>query len=318
MFGYDKHLAKLAKCCSPSQGQVGLATEGVRLNPGFRTTTLLLLSLSACSIAAAQATPGAIQRITFYGFGTATGTFTGLNGGKNLGITAGADVGFRPFHQFYPYAEVRGTYPVDGGQVDAQKTILYGLKVARFYGLFHPYADVLFGRDKIDYQNGGFPNAAGTLLFINSVSNVLSVGGGLDLDITDQFALKFDGQFQRIGVPVNASGEIYAEPLSVGIAYRFDFNHHIHYDHDGNVKGYKPPPPPKPEVVPPPPTPDTPQPPADTTPAPDTSTPPPVPNTTPPAPSTTTPPPAGDTSTPPSKPSPDTPAPNPPSTQQPQ
>jgi opacity protein-like surface antigen len=284
------------------------------LNPGFRSSSLLTLSLAACSIAAAQATPTAIQRITIYGFGAATGTYTGLDGGKNLGITAGADIGFRPFHSYYPYLEVRGTYPVDDGHVDAQKTILYGLKVARFYGHFHPYVNLLFGRDKIDYQDGGYPNAAGTLLFINSVSNVFSVGGGLDLDITDQIALKLDGQFQRIGVPVNASGDIYSKPLSVGIAYRFDFNHHIHYNRDGSVKGYKPPPPPKPEVVQQPP--DTAAP-TDNTPAPDNSVPPPAPDNTAPATGTSNPPPA-DTSTPPAKPSPDTPAPNPPSTQQPQ
>jgi hypothetical protein len=281
------------------------------LNPGFRSTSLLALSLVACSIAHAQATPAAIQPITIYGFGAATATYTGLDGGRNFGITAGADVGFRPFHAFYPYLEVRGTYPVDGGQVDAQKTILYGVKAARFYGRFHPYVDFLFGRDKIDYENGGYPNSAGTLLYINSVSNVISMGGGLDLDITDQFALKIDGQFQHIGVPVNASGDIYAKPLTAGIAYRFDFNHHIHYNRDGSVRGYKPPPPPKPEVVPPP-APD-----AAPTPAPDNATPPPATDNAAPATGTSNPPPA-DTSAPPTKPSPDTPAPTPPSPQQPQ
>jgi len=267
------------------------------LNPGFRSTSLLLLTLAACSIAGAQASPTAIQRITLYGFGAVTGTYTGLDGGKNLGITAGADVGFRPYHLWYPYLEVRGTYPIDGGQVDAQKNVLYGVKVARHYSIFHPYVNVLFGRDKIDYQDGGYPNSAGTLLYINSVSNVFSVGGGLDLDITDQIALKVDGQFQRVGVPVNSSGDIYSKPISIGINYRFDFNRHIHYNRDGSMKGYKPPPPPKPEVVPPPPppSPDATTPPADTTPAPDNT-----------APATSTQPPPDTT-----KPSPDTPAPTP-------
>jgi opacity protein-like surface antigen len=259
------------------------------LNPRFRSTSLLILSLTACSIAGAQASPTAIQRITIYGFGAATGTYTGLDGGKNLGITAGADVGFRPYHLWYPYLEVRGTYPIDGGQVAAEKTILYGGKVARHYSLFHPYVNVLFGRDKIDYQGIGYPNAAGTLLTIDSVSNVISFGGGLDLDITDQIALKIDGQFQRIGVPapaVNSSGDIYSKPISIGLSYRFDFNRHIHHQRDGSMRGYKAPPPPKREVVPPPPSPNTTTPPANATPAPGTTT-------------------------PPTKPSPDTPAPTP-------
>jgi hypothetical protein len=296
------------------------------LNPGFRATTLLFFSLSAYSIAAAQANPTAVQPLQISAFGAATGTWTGLNSGRNIGITAGVDVGWKPFYRFYPSVEVRGTYPIADGQVDAQKIILYGFKAARFYGRFHPYANFLIGRDKIVYQDGGFPNSAGTLLYLDSVSNVFSYGGGLDFSINDQFSLKVDGQFQQIGVPVNATGHIYSKPLSVGIVYRFDFNHHIHYNSDGSMKGYKPPPEPKPAPVPPPGAPETPAP---GNPAPDNSAPnnPPADNAAPapapasPAPDNSAPTAAPDNSAPttaPSKPSPDTPAPNPPSIQQPQ
>lgn len=206
-----------------------------------RIATLLFFSLSATTIAAAQAFPTAEQPLRISAFGAATGTYTGLGGGKNLGITAGLDLGFRPVYRFYPSAEVRGTYPIDGGQVDAQRNILFGLKMARVYGRFHPYADILFGRDKIDYQNGGYPNSSDTLLYLNSVSNVISPGGGLDFDLSDQLALKIDAQYQRYGVPVNSAGHIYSKPISVGIVYRFDFNHHIHYNSDGQVRGYKAP-----------------------------------------------------------------------------
>jgi hypothetical protein len=191
-------------------------------------------------------------------FGAETGTWTGLDAGRNIGITAGIDIGWKPFYRFYPSVEARGTYPIADGQVDAQKNVLYGFKAERYYGPFRPYGDFLIGRDKIDYQNGGYPNSpnsAVSLLYINSVSNVFSYGGGLDLTLTDHFALKVDGQFQHYGVPVNSSGHIWSKPLSVGIVYRFGFNHHIHYGPDGQVKGYKPPSEPKSPLPPPPPAP---------------------------------------------------------------
>jgi hypothetical protein len=223
------------------------------LNTGFRAITLLFFSLVACStIVHAQAVPAATQPLQISAFGAATGTWTGLGASRNIGITAGVDIGWKPFYRFYPSIEVRGTYPIDDGQVDAQKNILYGFKAERYYGRLHPYGDFLIGRDKIDYQNGGYPSPDGTLLYINSISNVFSYGGGLDLTLTDHFALKVDGQFQHYGVPVNSTGHIWSKPLSVGIVYHFDFNHHIHYGPDGQMKGYKPPPEPKSPPIPPP------------------------------------------------------------------
>ncbi len=188
---------------------------------GFRALTLLCFAVAACSLVQAQAIPAASRPFTFSAFGAATGIFTGLDGGKNLGITAGGDIGFKPYHLFYPSVEVRGTYAIDDGELDAQKNILFGLKVERYYDRFHPYVDFLYGRGKVDYENGGYPNPAGTFLYLNSISNVYSVGSGLDYTLTEHFALKADVQFQHYDVPVTASGAIYSKPLSVGVVYRF-------------------------------------------------------------------------------------------------
>ena len=165
--------------------------------------------------------PTASRLFSLSAFGGATGTFTGLDGGRNIGITAGGDIGFRPFHAFYPSVEVRGTYPFDDGQVDSQKNILVGGKVERYFGYFRPYADFFWGRGKIDYLHGGYPNPEGTLLYLDSVSNVFAAGGGLDFTLTDHFALKFDGQFQRYGTPVTTSGSLYSKPFTIGVVYRF-------------------------------------------------------------------------------------------------
>jgi hypothetical protein len=196
------------------------------LKTGFRAITLLYFALASSSLVRAQATPTATRPFTFSAFGAATGTYTGLGGGKNLGITLGGDLSFRPYHRFYPSVEVRGTYPVDDGSVDAQKNILFGLKVERYYRAFHPYVDFLYGRGSVDYETvspclAGYPNPAGSLCYLNSVSNVFSGGGGVDVTLTDHFALKIDGQFQRYGVPVTPSGDIYSKPISIGVVYRF-------------------------------------------------------------------------------------------------
>ncbi len=191
------------------------------MKTGFRTLSLLCFALSACPILHAQAIPTATKPLGFSVFGAATGAYTGLAGGKNLGITAGGDIGFQPYHLFYPSVEVRGTYPVDDGKVDAQKNILFGLRVERYYSRLRPYADFLYGRAKIYYQDGGYPNSTSTLLFLNSVSNVFSFGGGLDYTLTDHFALKVDAQAQHLSVPVTTSGAIYSKPITIGVVYRF-------------------------------------------------------------------------------------------------
>jgi hypothetical protein len=181
-------------------------------------------------MATAQGTPAAIQRLSISAFGGINGTYTGLDGSRNLGITAGADLSFRPFHGYYPSAEFRGTYPVDNGAIAGERNFLGGIKVERYFGKLHPYGDVLFGRNRINFQAGGYPNADGTLLYLTTVANIISLGVGVDIDLTPHFAVKFDGQFQQYATPVTTSGDIYAKAGTLAVVYRFDFNHHFHYD----------------------------------------------------------------------------------------
>ncbi len=266
------------------------------MKTGLRVTTLLCFSLVLPPLALGQATPAAVQPLHLSAFGAATGTYTGLDSGRNLSFTAGADLSFKPFYRFYPSAEVRGTIPIDDGAIDAEKNILGGVKIERpFRNRLHPYGDILFGRGKITYENGGYPNPSGTLIYLNSVSNVLSFGGGVDFDLNHYFAIKLDAQYQRYGTPVTPSGNLWSTPLTAGVVYRFDFNRHFHYDKDGQVKVKTPPAPPpaRPQPVAPAPpdaqpAPETPPPAADTTqpaptPAPnsDATTPPPPPPSNP-------------------------------------
>ncbi|HEY5381105.1 MAG TPA: outer membrane beta-barrel protein [Acidobacteriaceae bacterium] len=189
----------------------------------------LALSLSAAA-AGAQATPTASRPLELSAFGGLTGTYTGLSGGRNLGITAGVDLGFRPFFGFRPFLEGRGTYPIDGGQVDAQKSALAGLRVERPLARLSPRlnlsADILLGRGQINYQNGGYPSLSGDFLYVASTSSVISPGLGLDFRLTDHFSVLADAQFQHWDTPATASGSIWAKPLTLALRYRFNFNRH--------------------------------------------------------------------------------------------
>src|SRR3979490_1078755 len=76
--------------------------------------------------ASAQAAPAGSQQLQLSAFVAGTGTFTGLEGGKNLGITAGADLTFLRFLRFRPSFEARGTYPITKGHNISQKKCLPG------------------------------------------------------------------------------------------------------------------------------------------------------------------------------------------------
>jgi hypothetical protein len=216
--------------------------------------TGLALALAATPPASAQALPTATQASSLSVFGGLTGTYTGLSGygggngtpwgypvgitagnatsatsyqGKNLGITAGVNFRFGDFRGFLPSVEVRGTYPIHTGQVDAQENILGGLKVEHSVRSprLHVYGDILFGRGKVTYENGGYFTPDGSLLYAYSVSNVYAPGGGVEYDLTPRFAVKLDGQFEHYSVPVTTSHTIYAKALTAGVIYRFNFNH---------------------------------------------------------------------------------------------
>lgn len=196
--------------------------------------------------AQATATATASQQLALSAFGGGTGTYTGIYGGRNLGITAGADLAFLTYRRFRPVLELRGTYPVHNGQIDAQKNFLGGVKVERDFGRLHPYVDFLVGRGQITYQRGGLQ--VGSVLFLSSTSTVFSPGVGVDFDLTPHWAIKGDFQYQHWDVPfavldgapapvtvvatpggtlqAATTGTISPRVITAGAVYRFDFNHY--------------------------------------------------------------------------------------------
>jgi hypothetical protein len=184
---------------------------------------VLFTAVSALThIASAQAAPAGTQKLQLSAFVAATGTLTNLEGGKNLGITAGADLTFLGFRRFRPAFEARGSYPIDKGHISSQKNFLLGPKVEYPLGKFHPYADFLIGRGQIDYHDPGF--VFGNTLYISSNTTVYSPGVGFDYNLTHTLAVKADAQFQHWDTPVTASGVIHPTALTLGAVYNFDFN----------------------------------------------------------------------------------------------
>ena len=183
---------------------------------------LLLVVLSWPGAVRAQSDPTAIQRMQLSAFGGLSAVYTGLGGGRNVGLTAGADLALPPVFRVRPTVEVRGTYPMDSGSIVSQKDALAGLRVDFLLGhRMHPYGDLLFGRGEMNYNSGYF---YGNYEYDLTTTWVYSPGGGVDFDLGEHFGVKADGQFQKWGSAPTASGNVYSKVVTVAVVYRFNFN----------------------------------------------------------------------------------------------
>lgn len=173
-----------------------------------------------------QADAAAVRKIPVSAFVGGTGNWTGLIGGKNLGVTAGLDIGFHGFWGIQPSFEARGTYPVVKGNISNQKNVLIGFRFDKNFNRFTPYVDVLYGLGKIVYSPAR-ANPEQTFAYTSSSSNVFSPGVGFEYRVVGPFSLKADAQIQRYSTPVTESGHIYAKPVTIGITYQL-FTGHRH------------------------------------------------------------------------------------------
>jgi hypothetical protein len=184
---------------------------------------LLLFAAFFTVRAHAQAAPTAVANIRISAFGGFSGNYTGLVLAKNGDITAGVDIGFRPFAGFYPMLEARGLYPIAKGDTVNLENAVAGIRLGRRKGPFAGYGDVLFGRGKLQYPNG-YPDPTNTFDVVSNTSSVLSLGGGVDWDWTEHFGLKGDIQLQRYQTPVTTTGELFSKVFTVGVTYRLGWS----------------------------------------------------------------------------------------------
>lgn len=189
---------------------------------------LLLVGFAPQPAARAQARATSSRSLQLSAFGELNGTWTGLadpgaaRGGRNLAFTLGGDLGLYDFHRVLLGAEVRGTYPLDSGQIVGQKSVLVGLRAQRRYGRLIPFGNLLVGRGSLDYENGGY--IAPPLIYFSTNTTVYDGGGGVEVDVRPALALKVEAQVQRWDTPVTASGHIYTKQVGVGLVYRFGAN----------------------------------------------------------------------------------------------
>jgi hypothetical protein len=179
--------------------------------------------LSLPCVARAQH-PTAIQKLQLSAFGGVSPVWTGLEGGKNISMTLGADLALPPVYHVRPTVEFRGTYPLDKGTIASQKSIMGGLRVDFLLGhKIHPYGDFFFGRGEMNYGSGYFFH---NYEYILTTTYVYSPGAGFDYDLGRHFGVKVDGQYQRWGTAPTDSGHIWSTVGTAGVVYRFDFNRH--------------------------------------------------------------------------------------------
>jgi len=187
---------------------------------------------SLARTAQGQALPTASEGSSISVFAGATGAYTGVGGGRNLGITAGGDYTIRGFFGFRPALEVRGTYPLHDGTIADEKSVLGGVRVERPLGRLHPYGDFLIGRGSIDYiRTFIIDTPTSSSLYIRTDSTVYSMGAGFEYNLSPRIALRADGQYQHWDTPVINSGTAWAKQGTVAVTYRFDFNRHWHRRH---------------------------------------------------------------------------------------
>ena len=206
----------------------------MRTNRFASFSLVCVFSCLTASFLTAQSIPTASRGVVPSVFVGLTGAYTGLYGSRNLGITAGLDIGFKPFYGLLPSIELRGTYPINSGSVVGEEHVEGGLRVQKRYGFVRPYVDFLYGRGELNYQNGGLAVPMQAFRYLQTTGDVISPGLGFEADISPKLALLFDGQGQIWQVPFDPSGatanagHIFSKVGTLGVVYRFNWLQHGH------------------------------------------------------------------------------------------
>lgn len=194
---------------------------------------VLLISFAVALVsvrAGAQAVPIKQKKAdlsTFFGYTKVTPDYGPLINGVVFG-------GFytRYLHWFAPAVEFRAKI-ANGTGVD-QKTYGGGIRVEKdFHQLFRPYGDFLVSSGTINYHlvtppNQPAPPGIPYVLHTYSDSSVVyTYGGGLDVDITENFSAR--GEYQHENWSLGKYGPVTLTPSmwGFGVVYRIPFRPHL-------------------------------------------------------------------------------------------
>jgi hypothetical protein len=186
---------------------------------------VVILLPSSALLAQAVVTDGRpLEPSVFGGF---TMTQTGLNGGRNLSITSGIDVGIKAYRAYELSLEGRATVSIQSGTVVGENEALGGLRIERHMGHMHPYLNVLFGQGDLNYQSGGF-RGANRHIYYKTDSQIVSVGCGAEFNLFGDVLALVDIQAQHWDSPVAPNGSIISFPIVTGFVYHLPGRKHGH------------------------------------------------------------------------------------------
>ena len=182
------------------------------MRSAWGTVPLLGILLACTHLAAAQAMNTANRGAEIAPFAETTLLSPDWGTTRNLGYTVGIDYTRFIRSIVQPSLEVRMT-SANGDTVN-ERTYTGGLKLQATVRRIHPYATFLAG-----YGGIYFVHPVNSYLSDNSV--VYSLGGGADLDVTQQLSVRLDFTHQSWNLGPQTLTPV---TLAVGFAYRLPFH----------------------------------------------------------------------------------------------
>lgn len=145
-------------------------------------------------------------------------TYTWLNpdyGSSGDAVTVGGD--YTKFYKFLsPSLEAR--FKTGSGLAVSEETFGGGLRVEHQIKYFHPYIDFLVSNGWIHFAEKDY---IGSNSNSSNSSIVYSFGGGMDYDVSDQWAARLDFQSESWNLQSVPNVTLAPRAYSFGILYRF-------------------------------------------------------------------------------------------------
>jgi len=177
-----------------------------------------LLIMASANLLYAQAGPTASKSGAISFFALVSRGDTDQQDNLNNGITFGGDY----THYFHwvvtPSIELRAKF-LPGGTV-GEKTFGGGLRLEHRWGRFVPYAGFFMSYGRLTFT---YPDLSGPgQPYKHDSSIVYAAGPGLDFDLTSQWSIRLDYQFERWKTGIH-SGFV-PQTGSAGVLYRIPFS----------------------------------------------------------------------------------------------
>lgn len=191
---------------------------------GLAVSLFSIVLLQPAAHSQARFTASRSQEVSV--FGTASGGYTDFGSAAYEGMSAGVDYTF--FFQRWPVApslEVRASQVL--GPSITETAVQFGPRLQKdFRGRFHPYVDVLYGGSEVQFHPRAY---YASIRYTGDRGNVLSYGGGINIDLPHHFGAKFDiqGENYRFGPSLftGPTTDFTLSPIigSVGLTYTLPF-----------------------------------------------------------------------------------------------